>query len=268
MGNWRKWGPLLVAGANVWLAIATSSLGSLRSSDQAIVSHLFTHWVYYYFGLVLAGFVLLLLGIREQRVRALGLLKHVLDMAVEHDVPHGQYDDQDCKATLYRYSRFSLRASVWHLVCWKAWRWPWAGWLVPVARSGETPFRTWDRTVFRVGGKPNGYHGVAGAVWALGYYSFSSNTPPGDGRQRAAYEREEAARMHLVPEEYARRKGSGRPLSPYIYGGRIEVAGRKRWGVFVVDSPVAPNDLRNQAPSRSDLLLIGVLSRAIEWGEP
>ncbi|WP_337244694.1 hypothetical protein [Luteimonas sp. gir] len=262
-----KYGSGLLALANVWLALASTASVQTKLAVSSVGKNLTEHWLEYYGVLVLLGFGLLLLKCREQRLQKKQLLKYILDTAVEHDLPDGQYDDHECKATLYRYRRFSPLATLRYRLCWGRWRHPWSGWLIPVLRSGQSRLRPASATVFRADTVGASVHGITGGAWAKGFYYFRAGEKPADGRKHGAYERNLPKMMLLTQQEYEARKRSGHSLSRYIYGGRIEVGNRIRWGVLVVDTSVEPAIAKGNKPTRTDLLMLGMLSRAIEWGE-
>ena len=267
---------LLFAVANVWMAVATSSPAEkLKIFHNGVGTHLIRCWPQYYFGLVLVALVLLLVGIRQRDGRRDEFLRHILDLAVERDLtPGGVYDDRECKATVFRYDRFSILAPILCWLQWKQWAWPWHGWLVPIVRSGGNKLPRFSRTVFMASSPARrgmSYHGVAGAIWAKGFHQILTPASTSKGRRLRTHDRDVAKKMYLTDSEYSARQMKGGTLSPYIYGRRIELSGSRRWGVVVFDAP-APLSIKAGADAkdqnlRADQLVVGVLSRAIEWGK-
>lgn len=265
-----KLAPFVFTVANVWLAVATSS--ELVKNDAfkgRVFSHLLRYWAQYYFIMIGAGLCFLLFATISRRRQLHNFLRHILDCAVEHDLkPGGVYDDSECKATIFRYRSFSILACVQHRIAWGKFAAPWAGWLVPIVRSGKANLSLLKMTVFRArhGSPSNGRHGVAGQIWAKGSHTFTAGARPGDGRGLRRYNKAMAKAMSLTQEEYDRRVSAKRSLSPYIYGRRIELSGGRHWGVVVFDS-LPPADNGNEIDRPSDQLIVGILSRAIEWGQ-
>lgn len=256
--------------ANVWLAIATnSSILTLGFFKSGIGAHLIAYWVQYYFSAIALALVLLLYWQIDRRKRLDAFVKHVLDLAVEFDVKDS-YDDELCRATVYRFRRISFLAFISYRQVWGEFRMPWAGWLVPVSRSGAHSIPVIGQTVFRasrVQCTKGDYHGVTGAIWSKGKHVFSAEPTPTDGRKQRAHAQSTAKKMFLTDREYQRRLASKKTLSPYIYGRRIDISGDRCWGVVVFDLPAPPKVLEAGAGHQtSDQLVVGVLARAIEGG--
>lgn len=111
-------------------------------------------------------------------------------------------------------------------------RWPWSGWLVPVARSGHGTRRT--RVHFLCPDDTDHAQGVAGRAWASTQAVVVEDLPElgevGESRQDgiAAY-----AHQTFVSENWV---VTNSPRARSLMGFRVEDARSNPWGVLVVDS--------------------------------
>jgi len=126
----------------------------------------------------------------------------------------------------------------WRLCCWGRKingkrRWPWTGWLVPIARSGHTTKST--NTVFVAPDDADNAEGIAGQTWSQNQVVHSGPLPlPADASDTqaiAAY----AQGGYVSPQWVRNKLEKALPLPRNLYGTPLEVHG-KPWGVVVIDS--------------------------------
>lgn len=141
------------------------------------------------------------------------------------------------RVTLFKHVRMkwwlsheSWRSRFWP---WGKGRYPWSGWLVPVARSGHTTKSS--STVFLAPDDADHAEGVAGKTWALNSTLPVSKLPnlqdSPNQEQIADY-----SRRTFASEDWLRtRLGNDKPLPQSLHGIPVEVKG-KPWGVLVLDS--------------------------------
>lgn len=196
---------------------------------------------------VLKGYVIA----RSKVDRHRGLQRIVDALVAEVMRTPPNFSEYNYRASVYKHRIFSLKG-------WWANRHvpgvrPWSGWLVGIARSGDSKSKC--RTVFRA---PRGQglgvvagHGVCGTAWLLGTESVGnlpSVTPTSGARAIERY----AARSYMTPAEVAARLAKKRSLARSIHGERFGVGGKARWGVLVYDSvePAAVIDNLNASGNR------------------
>ncbi|HWQ35343.1 MAG TPA: GAF domain-containing protein [Blastocatellia bacterium] len=126
----------------------------------------------------------------------------------------------------------------WH---WGVVRWPWSGWMIPVARSG---YLTRSRIAkFRASeNDPGNAEGVAGQAWAQGrpvqvYGLPDINSDSASENALADY----ASQGYVSRKWLERRRKKRKSHALSLLGIPVEVKGRP-WGVLVVDSQ-SPNEI-------------------------
>lgn len=139
------------------------------------------------------------------------------------------------RVTLFKYMRF------------KFWIWPWrgltpwggspfAGWLVPVARSGYMTLNT--NTIFRVprDGIDGGVEGVAGGTWRTGFIVERPDLPDvGDGSNGSLVE-DYANKTWMTRRSVELRLSQKKRLPRAMYGLPVRMAGSAMpWGVIILD---------------------------------
>ena len=140
------------------------------------------------------------------------------------------------RVTLFRFCRcrwlFPLHS--WRSVCWP-WgvgRWPWSGWLVPVARSGHT---TKTRsTIFLAPDDADCAEGIAGQTWTTNTTLPVSNLPL-INEEASPEDIGFYAQQTFVTEQWIRARIAVKALPRSLHGIPVEVNGRL-WGVLVLDS--------------------------------
>lgn len=149
----------------------------------------------------------------------------------------------------------------WRTWTWREWsirdsRWPWSGWLIPVARSGHTTQRS--NTCFRASASdPESAEGFAGQVWAKNRTIVLNHLP--DLKDDSG---NEAVRLYAevssVSEDWLRQRlKEGKPCARSFCGMPVEV-NNKLWGVIVLDSQ------NEEQPESSDLQEVyGLLGRLL-----
>ncbi len=111
-------------------------------------------------------------------------------------------------------------------------RWPWSGWLVPVARSGHGNRRTGVH--FLCPDDTDHAQGVAGRAWARTQAVVVDGLPElGDSDERAQDEIAGYAQKTFVSEAWVVKNS---PRARSLMGFRVEDARSNPWGVLVVDS--------------------------------
>ena len=113
--------------------------------------------------------------------------------------------------------------------------WPWSGWLVPVARSGNMNQRSKVR--FLAPGNSMLAQGVAGQAWASGKKKayvddLPTLTPGASDDEIEEYAREYAEKCSLPPSWVKKHRTDARS----ILGIGIPDQGGNVWGVLVFDS--------------------------------
>lgn len=149
-------------------------------------------------------------------------VRGVLNLLRDKAVPRGNRGDpvHYHRVTLFRYKR-------WY---WCLQKWPWTGWLVPIARSEHTTQRV--RSVFRVPDDADKAEGVAGMSWTTQTTVVVSDLPNLYASNVSQDDFRVYARETRISEETAKRK---KPHSRSFMGWPISVKGQK-WGVIVIDS--------------------------------
>lgn len=150
-----------------------------------------------------------------------------------HQVVFGGSDDDlpahHRRATLFKHVRWR----------WALCKWPWSGWLVPVARSGHTEQRS--TCVFRAPpSKPDDAQGIAGRVWSTRKVLTVTDLPdinsPATRSDNQA--RREYCKRTFVSEEWLRDRLSEpnpKPVGRAFWGAPVENE-NDVWGVVVLDS--------------------------------
>ena len=184
---------------------------------------------------------------------------------IDKDVFKGLTRDRENRhrVTLFQRKRFVLRAnqpgSFWFWSYGKG-RHPWAGWLVPVSRSGHTAQTT--RSIFYAPIDKNSHkvEGVVGQAWAENSSIFVPDLPDIqqnslDEKAKKEYAKKTWSDINLV-NRYASRE---QPPPRSIGAVPIEVGG-KVWGALVFDSK-APKGVTNRKAKKHTVTvsLIGQL---------
>lgn len=135
------------------------------------------------------------------------------------------------------YHRVTLFRHVPVVFQWK--KWPWSGWLVPMARSGYTNQRS--NTVFRAPDDADRVQGVAGMAWASKRIESISGLPEVYPTSHEIALREYSTATKMDISVLRRRKSNPRALIAIP----IEVNNRVKW-IVVLDSR-EPRDLLRSA---------------------
>jgi hypothetical protein len=175
-----------------------------------------------------------------------GLVQTVLDQFRARVFSSDSDDLHEHRVTLFRHVGW----------CWCLRRWPWSGWLVPVARSGHTTQRT--DALFMAPDDAERAEGVAGKTWALRRTVFIDRLPNlrCDGVTPEA--KAEYAKLSLMPDVLVEKRN---PKARSLYGAPVEVKGQI-WGVVVVDS--RKETFSERKVERYNRLLAGFLAKALE----
>lgn len=166
------------------------------------------------------------------------VVQHILDQYREE--VFGK--DEDTKEDAEHFHRITLfKHFKWR---WALVRWPWSGWVVPVARSGS---RTKTKIQCFLASKehPDDAKGVAGQTWACNRTVIVSNLPDLSIDNTQETDIIEYAKRAFVAKEWIRNRmqTNRRGLQcRSLFGICIEVKGIP-WGALVIDS-------RNPVPSR------------------
>lgn len=159
------------------------------------------------------------------------------------------------RVTLFEYVRcwrlWGFWACPWR---WRLGRFPWSGWLIPVARSGHTTKSC--GVSFLAPDDADRAEGIAGQVWATNTQILVNELPALDETSTEA-SIAEYARSTFVSTDWVRSRLS-RPHPRSLCGVPVEVEGRI-WGVLVLDSR-AENGIKAQKVS--DLVdFVGIVLR-------
>lgn len=120
----------------------------------------------------------------------------------------------------------------WWIRPWRKGRWPWSGWMVPVARSGETTQST--NTIFLVPDDADKSEGIVGLVWQT--RDVVQMSLPAVSDPPSLVELMQYATAARVPLQWVRHRcATGKPLPRTLCGIPVEV-NNKLWGVLVLDS--------------------------------
>ena len=137
------------------------------------------------------------------------------------------------RVTLFKRTRFR----------WSLCRWPWSGWLVPIARSGHATQKT--STAFLAPDKADLAEGVAGQAWVRDESVVVSDLPNIGGNNPSDKNLDRYAVRTWVSKRWLRRN---KQHARFFCGIPVEVRG-KPWGVIVLDSrnpnPEVVKDNRN-----------------------
>lgn len=170
---------------------------------------------------------LLLVGVRFTRQKLsdrwiIDGIRDVLNFLRERAFSADKVDDplHFHRVTLFRYTRWR----------WCFQRWPWGGWLVPIARSGHTTQRV--KSVFRVPDEADKAEGIAGMTWTMQNTVVIDELPDLNCRATSSQDFAQYADRTKISHETAKSK---RPHSRSFMGLPVSVAGQN-WGVIVIDS--------------------------------
>jgi hypothetical protein len=150
-------------------------------------------------------------------------------------------------------SRMWWRSSLWP---WGPWRGPWSGWMVPLARSGQTTQKT--DTVFLAPDDADNSEGMPGSIWQI--QDTVTIKLPAIMLGSSDEEIQEYSRVARVSVKWIRRRlkaGKSLPLS--LCGIPVEV-NHTFWGVLVLDSRRADTiDYRGRAlPAYNRLIAVAL----------
>lgn len=188
------------------------------------------------------------------------IVQYLLDLYREEIFNKDENTKEDAehfhRVTLFKH--FSWR---WALV-----RWPWSGWVVPVARSGSTT-RTKIQCFHASKERPDDAEGVAGQTWVRNRPVLVSALPDLSIENPQNTDIQEYAKRAYVTEEWIRNRmrTNRRGLQcRSLFGVCIEAKGVP-WGVLVIDSR-NPEPSRLKTASRNSKLEIckNVLNRLLE----
>lgn len=238
--QWGEWVAVLglAAGAAVlkldatspptWLTLSKPAIDSLQAFAQIS-------------GIIL-GPALVLLKFWRGRIGHPGTWAQV--QAILDQLQDDLFGDNDPRhhhqVTLFRHRQVCMHPRNWRSSRWWWWgsgRWPWSGWLSPVARSGHA--KKASRSTFLAPDDAENAEGIAGATWAFGRKGkipaaiedlpmLTAASPETDVQAYAA--------STWVSVEWVRWYLGRGKTPPRSYAGRpIEVQG-KVWGVLVIDS--------------------------------
>ena len=112
-------------------------------------------------------------------------------------------------------------------------RWPWSGWLVPVARSGHAPGKS--KTILFAPDGGDGGEGVAGYTWRCKNCIWIENLPTVRAGCATSVIQDYARATYSTQKWVKQRADKGVKLARSICGIPIEVDS-KIWGVVIVDS--------------------------------
>ncbi|SRR6266550_690036 len=246
--TWFQWGLGVTAAVmSASLGVDAGKIGQSWNAAGKVVSWIDAHaWILLFMllGIGLVQLVRKLVGPPFVWETIHRLLHHVRD-----DVFGAHADPvQHHRVTLFKHVR---------------WRWRWrfredqprrSGWLVPVERSGFTPWKT--KVAFWVPpNDPDAAEGVAGRTWVTQKPCEVSSLP--DLRNAPIDQNfEDYAKRTWVSVEWLRREP---PDARSFYGIPVEIGG-KPWGVVVLDSR-RPNLIKGDKSFR---LLATVLGKLLE----
>lgn len=172
------------------------------------------------------------------------------------------FPDDDELSHEHRVTLFLKKNWVWR---WR--RWPWAGWLVPVERSGAMTRKS--KTCFKaVANNPTKCEGIAGSTWMKQGRTVAIEDLPdlNDPVEPAAEAliREYARKTLVSPEWVKKRLKKGGILARSYYGHPVELNGTIV-GVIVVDSR-NPKTKTTKKYMHSYALMANLLSKVLEKG--
>lgn len=255
-------GTILIASALLAVAkqVDADALSTIPGASWLKWAH--GHAGYIYGVLLVLALLFRLLSLRRTRVERLKALRQIL-VALQAEVMKTPqtYNPENYRVTLFRWAKWSFRGWLQHRKTRLRRRlWPWSGWLVPVARSGENHFSSTRFCAPR--SMPQGHvtgHGICGTAWLVGQADASglpllmTNSLKSDV---ALY----SSQTHICENEVSARIADGRSLARALYAERISPKGKPNWGVVIYDSvdPVAIIDAKNRSGHR-----VGLLSLAI-----
>jgi hypothetical protein len=164
------------------------------------------------------------------------IIQSLLD-DLQAEVFEGGYDGplQDHRVTLFKHAQWKwwMRSASGRLWPWGKGRWPWSGWLVPVARSGHTTQRS--STVFLAPDDANKAEGIAGMTWARRKPVSVDRLPRLTEDSPVQDLRTYAVKGSVDLSWVQARVKSGRLCARSFCGIPVEVKGQL-WGVIVIDS--------------------------------
>lgn len=241
VATWKSWSPLVGHSLSIiqnhawWLLIV---LGAIAFIAKPICAWLGPPWVW-------SRIESLLDEVRE----------HAFDSApadAVHDHRVTLFKRVGCCLFRYRAWRFRSARSGKK-------RGPFAGWIIPVARSGHTAQKT--DVVFLAPDHAEDAEGIAGQVWRCNKSVYLDNLPrltkSSAERTKAQY----AAKTWVSPAMVQRRLNRGKLLARSFCGIPIEVKSRF-WGAIVLDS-VKPQSIKlpNDPTYRLSAKMLGELLR-------
>ena len=149
----------------------------------------------------------------------------------------------------------------WH---WGFVRWPWSGWMIPVARSGH---KTRSRIAkFRASSDaPDKAEGIAGQAWAYERRVQIYGLPDINTDTVAETDIDDYASQGSVSRKWIeKRRGKKKSHALSLLGIPVEVK-NKPWGALVVDSR-NPNEILNEAALKKQKYksLVNILSKLLE----
>lgn len=163
---------------------------------------------------------------------------------------------RDCRQDPLHYHRVTLFR--YRQLWWRCWRrWPWTGWLIPIARSAHTTQRV--KSVFRVPDDADNAEGIAGMAWTSQAAVVVSDLPDLHGPKVSDADFDLYARKTKISEKTARET---MPHSRSFMGWPVRVRGHE-WGVIVIDSR-NPNFTRRASVDRMYDAVAGSLQKCLE----
>jgi hypothetical protein len=253
---------VLVAGAMLAIAkqVDVAVLATLPGSSWLQWAH--RHAGYIYGALLVVALILKLVALRRTRSERLKTLRRILD-ALQAEVMKTPrtYNPENYRVTVFRRAAWSLRGWTQHRKKSSPQRvWPWSGWLVPVARSGDSQTSATRFCAPKTIPQGNGTgHGICGTAWLVGQ-ADAAGLPLLSRDSSDAEITMYSNRTHICENEVRARLADGRSLARALYAERIAPKGQPNWGVVIYDS-VDPVDIVDDL-NRSGHT-VGILSLAI-----
>ena len=158
------------------------------------------------------------------------------------------------RITLFKHVRWH-----WGLVCW-----PWSGWMIPVARSGNKTRKHIAK--FRASSDdPDNAEGIAGQAWANERPVQICGLPDINTGETSKEDLGEYANKSLVEVKWLQtRKKKNKNNARSMLGIPVEVKG-KTWGAMVVDSR-SPDEILSETALKKQKYktLVNILAKLLE----